>query len=60
MKYLQTGTILEIDTTNKKKYQSYEKEYLPFLQSLNQSDMRKTDKALFAFGQFLKLAKKYV
>lgn len=60
MKYLQTGRIMEIGTTKKQKYHSYCEEYLPFLRSLDQSDMRKTDKALFAFGQFLKLAKKYV
>tara|TARA_Y100001001_G_scaffold131435_1_gene131034 strand:+ start:64 stop:246 length:183 start_codon:yes stop_codon:yes gene_type:complete len=59
MKYIQTGRIMEIGTTNKQKYQSYCGEYLPFLKSLGQSNMRKTDQALFAFGQFLKLAKKY-
>lgn len=59
MKYLQTGKIIEIGTTNKQKYESYIQEYRPFLKSLGQSDPRKTDKALFAFGQFLKMAGKY-
>lgn len=59
MKYLQTGTIVKIGNTNKQKYKSYIKEYKPFLASLKQPNHRKTDKALFAFGQFLKLAAKY-
>ena len=59
MKYLQTGAIVEIASTNKQKYESYTNEYKPFLTSLKQSDTRKTDKALFTFGQFLKIAAKY-
>lgn len=59
MKYLQTGAIVEIASTNKQKYESYTNEYKPFLTSLKQSDTRKTDKALFTFGQFLKVAAKY-
>jgi hypothetical protein len=59
MMYLQTGNIVEIGSTNKQKFESYLKEYKPFLASLGQADHRKTDKALFAFGQFLKIASKY-
>lgn len=57
MKYIQTGKIIEIGTTHKQKYESYVQEYRPFLKSLGQSDPRKTDKALFAFGQFSKWLK---
>ncbi|WP_293007894.1 hypothetical protein [Nitrosomonas sp.] len=60
MKYLMTRSIVEIGNTNKKKFESYLNEYKPFLASLKQADYRKTDKALFAFGQFLKIAAKYI
>lgn len=64
MKYLKTGKIEEISHTGKQKYDAYSNEYKPFFrdtlsQSLNQSDRRKLDKALFGFGQFLKCAKPY-
>jgi len=59
MKYMQTGQISEIGNTNKQKYESYIKEYIPFIQSFDDIDHRKLDKALFAFGQFLKIANKY-
>jgi hypothetical protein len=60
MHFMQTGQISEIGTTNKQKYEAYELRYLPFVRSLNISDQRKVDKALFTFGQFLKLAAKYI
>lgn len=59
MKFMKTGEIVEIGTTNKQKYASYVNEYIPFLKGLGCSDHRETDKALFAFGQFLKMAGKY-
>ena len=59
MKYMQTGIICEISNTDKQKYKSYVSEYKPFFIQLGNFDDRKLDKALFAFGQFLKLAKKY-
>ena len=59
MRYIQTGQITEIGNTNKQKYESYKNEYLPFAQSLGNIEHRKLDKALFAFGQFLKIANKY-
>jgi len=61
MRYIQTGTILEIGSTDKKKYEEYECQYIPFATSLRLivDDQRLIDKALFAFGQFLKLAEKY-
>lgn len=60
MSFIKTGTINEIGTTNKKKYVSYKEEYIPFFCTINQGNYRKTDKALFAFGKILKLAKAYI
>lgn len=60
MKFMQTGQVMEIGNTNKQKYASYLNEYIPFVQKLNSnSSTRKLDKALFAFGQFLKIANNY-
>ena len=59
MKYMKTGQISEIGTTNKQKYESYKKEYIPFIRGFGDIDHRKLDKSLFAFGQFLKIANKY-
>lgn len=59
MIFMTDGLIKEIGDTKKQKYESYLKEYIPFLKSLNVSDHRRVDKALFAFGQFLKMAAKY-
>lgn len=59
MKFIISGEFVEIGKTNKHKYDSYRNEYLPFLRMLNLPDNRKLDKALFAFGQFLKIAKNY-
>lgn len=61
MQYIKTGDIIEIGTTHKQKYESYQKEYLPFLKELNITDplSRRVDKALFTFGKFLKIAQKY-
>ena len=58
MKYMQTGKIIEIGN-DKSKYESYTKEYIPFIQNFKSVGARKLDKALFSFGQFLKTAKKY-
>ena len=60
MMFIKTGKIVEIGKTNKQKYNSYEKEYLPFINSLASYDRRKVDKALFAFVQLLKIANKYI
>jgi hypothetical protein len=59
MKYMKTGQITEIGNTNKQKYESYKNAYIPFIRSFGDIDHRKLDKALFAFGQFLKIANKY-
>lgn len=62
MYYIQTGRIMEIGNNDKKKYELYESEYIPFVKNLRilVDDQRLVDKALFAFGQFLKFAGKYV
>jgi hypothetical protein len=59
MRYIQGGVIEEIGKNNKQKYESYNNEYMPFINEVADIEQRKLDKALFSFGQFLKLAKKY-
>ena len=59
MHYMQTGRIVEIGSTPKQKYEAYESKYIPFVTSLGVADQRTIDKALFSFGQFLKLAARY-
>jgi hypothetical protein len=59
MRYLQTGTIVEIGTTKKQQYVAYES-YRAFLKHFEYHDQRFIDKALFSFGRFLKLAAPYV
>lgn len=39
--------------TNKNKEQFYFERYVPFVNSINYSDLKKLDEAFFAFGQFL-------
>lgn len=62
MIYLKTGEIAEDETSNRKRWKNYTEEYRPFLkenfefEGYNQRDV---DKALFTFGQFLKILKKY-
>lgn len=60
MKYIRTKDIQEIGNTNKQKYKSYLNEYIPFIRSFEGIEHRILDKALFAFGQFLKRTKKFV
>ena len=60
MGYIRTGKIEEISEKKSVMYKTYQNDYIPFLNSLNEKDQRKIDKALFSFGQFLKKAKKYV
>lgn len=59
MHYLKTGRIVEIGTTNKRKYELYETEYMPFIKNFSTENQQTVDRALFAFGKFLKLAAKY-
>jgi hypothetical protein len=58
MHFMKTGDLKEIPFAKAKVYKSYKEEYIPFVTNLN-SDQRRIDKALFAFGQFLKLARPY-
>ena len=55
MHYLQTGTIKEIPIKNTDKQATYINEYKPFYKEHGVYEDRKLDKALFTFGQFLKL-----
>jgi hypothetical protein len=56
--FMKTGELKEIPSAKAKVYKSYKDEYLPFVKKLT-FDQRKIDKALFAFGQFLKMASVY-
>jgi hypothetical protein len=58
MHFMQTGDIKELPSHKPSIYEFYQREYIPFVRHLN-SDRRKIDKALFAFGQFLKIAGTY-
>jgi hypothetical protein len=55
MNYLLDGTIKEIPRKNGDKQMSYINEYLPFWRKHRRYEDRKLDKALFSFGQFLKI-----
>ena len=58
MRYIKCGAIEDIGVSYKKVYEQYS-EYRNFLMGIDESDSRKLDKALFCFGQFLKLARPY-
>jgi len=53
MVYLNTGKIQEIKNSEKIKYLVYQREYIPFFNSLPKYNERKTDKTLVTFGRFL-------
>lgn len=59
MQFMLTGNIVEVGATNKQKYIAYLDEYMPFVSRFSGVGGRQIDKALFSFGQFLKLAKAY-
>lgn len=59
MRFMQGGVIKELGVDRKVIYGKYA-EYREFVSGLKIRDSRATDKALFAFGQFLKLAKPYL
>jgi hypothetical protein len=59
MHFMKTEKVAELPKEKSQIYQAYKTEYLPFVRALN-SDSRKIDRALFAFGKFLKLAKRYL
>jgi len=61
MQYLKNGNIVgDVNAFPKPKiYKTYLNEYVPFATELS-SDRRSTDRALYTFGQFLKLAAPYV
>jgi hypothetical protein len=71
MRYIKAGRIVEIGKKKKQIYQSY-REYLKFLKAVKSQlhknqpckneveELRKLDKAFYAFGKFLKTADKYL
>jgi hypothetical protein len=58
MHYLQTGTIKEIPSKDKDMQSCYINEYMPFYKEQGDYKGRKLDKALFVFGNFLKLTER--
>ncbi len=60
MMYIKNGQISEIGN-KQKAYKIYRKEYIPFIKKcFGDIEQRNIDKALFAFGKFLKTASKYI
>ena len=58
--YIETGKIPEDEKNNRKKYENYIDNYKPFFKdNFKESKPRDVDKALFAFGKFLKFLKTY-
>lgn len=60
MYYIKNNVICELPTNKSEVYNIYLNEYIPFINYINNPDYRKTDKALFMFGRFLKEASKYL
>ncbi|MGY2915783.1 hypothetical protein [Bradyrhizobium sp. USDA 3262] len=59
MHFMKTGKVAELPKVKAEIYQAYKTEYVPFVRLLD-FDPRKIDRALFAFGQFLKVAGRYL
>jgi len=62
MYYMKNGEITEIPKEDAQKYTIYKNEYLEFFNdicSMNIIDKKKVDKALFAFGKYLKRIKEF-
>ena len=56
--YIKTGEIPEDEQNDCEKYENYSKKYIPFFKSkFKGCHRRDVDKALFAFGKFLKTYK---
>jgi hypothetical protein len=58
MQFIKTGKFAELADSKGRIYDIYTSEYIPFVKSLGMP-MRDIDQALFAFGKFLKIAKRY-
>jgi hypothetical protein len=54
MTFIKTGACEEIPSTNQRKVNAYCQEYLPFHAKFKSVDCRSVDKALWAFGRYLK------
>jgi hypothetical protein len=59
MKFIQCGKIQQIPSNKRRIYEIYQREYIPFFNSLVEDDKRIVDKALFSCGRFLKIAGAY-
>lgn len=53
MRFLQTGNVMEVPVSNKKKATCYVDEYVPFYESFAYPNPRIVDKALWSFGKLL-------
>jgi hypothetical protein len=59
MHFMKTGEVAELPAAKAMVFHLYQTEYRPFVRPLH-NDPRKTDRALFSFGQFLKAAARYL
>jgi hypothetical protein len=59
MEFIQKGSPGEIPSSDKRKIDSYLNKYIPFHEEYKNYDQRMVDKALWAFGKFLKENKKF-
>ena len=60
MRYIQLREIQELPKSKASIYNIYKDEYQNFVKELSGHNLRIADKALFTFGQFLKLAHRYL
>ena len=59
MRFIQSSKFAELEQSSQKIYAVYESEYIPFLAHFSYRDGRSLDRALFTYGQFLKVASRY-
>jgi hypothetical protein len=60
MYYILNKELDELPLKKVEIYDCYKNIYIPFFNSFEEEDKRKVDKALFTFGQYLKIMKKFV
>jgi hypothetical protein len=58
MRFMVTGKIEELSGRKAVIYAAYQGKYIPHVRGLG-ADWRKIDRALYSFGQFLKMVKPY-
>ena len=59
MRFIESSKFEELEQSSQKIYAAYESEYIPFLAQFAYPDERSLDRALFTYGQFLKVASRY-